>query len=198
MRRVLLITLLLIGFVGPALANYQQAQRAYERGDYDSAFEKFQALAEQGDARAQNQLGQMYSHGLNVERDYAEAIKWYRKAAKRSFAEAQFNLGWAYEVGRGVPQSYEEAIVWYRQAAEKGLPSAQISLGLMYENGKGVPQDYVLALMWYDLAALYSPLPDDRDLAAEDSEMLAAKMTASQIAEAKRLARTWKPKTDKP
>ena len=48
--------------------------------------------AEQGDADAQNKLGDMYYDGEGVARDYAEARRWYRKAAEQGFADAQYNL----------------------------------------------------------------------------------------------------------
>jgi TPR repeat protein len=34
-------------------------------------------LAEQGDAKAQYDLGKMYSDGKEVKQDYKEAVKWY-------------------------------------------------------------------------------------------------------------------------
>ena len=60
----------------------------------------------------------------------------------------------------------------------------------MYEDGRGVPQDYVLAHMWFNLAAALG-----HPWAANSRARLAATMTDDQIAEAERLAREWKPKT---
>ena len=54
---------------------------------------ELKALADQGDAEAQNNLGLRYYNGEGVTKDYAEAVKWYRKAAEQGHAEAQFNLG---------------------------------------------------------------------------------------------------------
>ncbi len=64
----------------------------------------------------------------------------------------------------------------------------------MYEKGQGVPQDYVQAHMWYNLAASHFAPGSDRDRAVKNRDILAAKMTPAQIAEAQRLARKWKPK----
>src|SRR5438132_5977957 len=41
----------------------------------------YRARAEQGDAKAQSDLGHKYFHGNGVPQDYAEAARWYRKAA---------------------------------------------------------------------------------------------------------------------
>ena len=51
------------------------------------------ALAEAGDAEAQNNLGLMYFNGRGVAQDDAEAVAWYRRAAEQGFANAQYNLG---------------------------------------------------------------------------------------------------------
>jgi TPR repeat protein len=59
----------------------------------------------------------------------------------------------------------------------------------MYAHGLGVPQDYVEAHMWLNLSAAQG----DRE-AKKYRDWLAEKMTPSQIAEAQRLAREWKPK----
>jgi TPR repeat protein len=59
----------------------------------------------------------------------------------------------------------------------------------MYANGQGIPQDHVSAHMWWDLSAARG----DKD-AAKNLDMVAAKMTPAQIAEAQRLAREWKPR----
>ena len=59
----------------------------------------------------------------------------------------------------------------------------------MYDNGLGVTQDYVQAHMWYNLAAAQG----EKDT-GEWRDSLAEEMTPEQIAEARRLAREWKPK----
>jgi len=48
--------------------------------------------AEQGDAKAQFDLGRLYSEGNGVRKDNAEAAKWIRKAAEQGHAMAQFHL----------------------------------------------------------------------------------------------------------
>jgi len=83
---------------------------AAQRGDYATALRLWRPLAEQGDARAQNNLGSMYLKGLGVPQDNAEAAKWFRKAAEQGLAEAQNSLGSSYAEGWGVPQDYAEAV----------------------------------------------------------------------------------------
>ena len=54
----------------------------------------------------------------------------------------------------------------------------------MYRKGEGVIQDYVRAHMWYNLSAAGG----NADV-AKDRDLVAAKMTTQQIAEAQKLAR---------
>ncbi len=122
MRRLALTVALLTALAAPSQADFPDGVAAYFRGDYVTALQELEPLAEQGHALAQTILGHMYVHGL------------------------------------------------------------------------GVPQDYVQAHMWLNLAASRFPQGTDRDMAVKDRDIVAAKMTPAQIAEAQKLAREWKPK----
>ncbi len=132
-----------------------------------------------------------YSRG-----DYATAFQEFKPLAEQGDARAQFRLGFMYAKGQGVSQDYAEAIKWYQKAAEQGDAAAQNNLGFTYSRGQGIPQDYTLAHMWYNLAASHWPPGSDRDMAVKNRDIVAAKMTPAQIAEAQRLAREWKPKPE--
>lgn len=165
---------------------------AYENGegvpqDYQEAIKWYRIAASREDEWAQARLGSIYAEGKGVPRDHQEAVKWYRLAAAQGYAPAQFGLGLAYDKGQGVPQDYQEAVRWYLLAAAQGEPFAQINLAAMYTNGAGVRQDFGRAHMWLTLAAASSGAA--RDTASEHRDLIAAKMTAEQIAAARRLAR---------
>jgi TPR repeat protein len=171
---------------------------AYESRDYATALGLFRPLADQGNAAAQYYLGMMYDLGNRsqspVPQDYAQALKWYHLAADQGFALAQAELGFLYQIGLGLTKDFAEAVKWYRLAADQGDADAQFELGDMYSQGQGVPQDYVQAHMWYNLAASRFPDKPENDLAAQNRDLVAAKMTPAQIAEAQKLAREWRPK----
>jgi TPR repeat protein len=128
--------------------------------------------------------------------DYAEAARWWHKAAAQGDAQAQHNLGFMYAAGQGIPQDYTEAVRWWHKAAAQGDAQAQYTLGVLYAKGLGVPQDYVQAHMWLNLAASrYSAVEAEaRARAVHNRDVVAAKMTPAQIAEAQKLAREWRPK----
>lgn len=50
--------------------NYEDGLAAIASGDFKTAFEKLQPLAEQGNANAQYLLGRMYSRGEGVTQNY--------------------------------------------------------------------------------------------------------------------------------
>ena len=116
--------------------------------------QQLELLAAQGNASAQNQLGQLYDSGRRgVPQDYATARGWYEKAAAQGHAWAQNQLGQLYADGRGVPQDYMKARQWWEQSAAQGVTQAQYNLGQLYANGRGVPQGYATARGWYEKAA---------------------------------------------
>ena len=82
--------------------DYHKGAEAYKKGDYETAFREWSALAEQGDADAQNNLSAMYCKGQGVTQDFKEAVKWYRQSAEQGGADAQYALGGMYGNGQGV------------------------------------------------------------------------------------------------
>ena len=129
--KCLLFIAVLVGFAAIAYAGRDEGKAAYNRGDYATAFKEFKSLADQGDAKAQYDLGLMYGNGQGVAKNYAEAVKWYRKAAEQGDADAQSNLGFLYANGLGVPKDNTEAMKWWSKAAAQGNANAQNNLSIM-------------------------------------------------------------------
>ena len=96
-----------------------------------------------------------------------------------------FQDGWdAYK-----KEDYKEAYRLILPLAEQGIAEAQYNLGLMYDQGKGVPQDYALAHMWWNICG-----SGGDEGCVNNRNFVEKKMSPSQIEEAQRLARNWKPK----
>ena len=93
--------------------------------DYVQAVKWYRLAADQGDARAQFNLGAMYDVGEGVPKDDAQAVKWFRLAADQANAWAQFNLGSLYFRGEGVPKDYVLAYMW-RNLAAAGASDAAV------------------------------------------------------------------------
>ena len=86
--------------------------------------------AEQGDARAQTELGERYEDGRGVKQNHEVAGAWFRRAAEQGHARGQGNLGELYYAGRGVPRDDEVARTWFRLAAAQGNARGQNGLGV--------------------------------------------------------------------
>ena len=78
---------------------------------------------------------------------------------------------------------YATALREWTPLAEQGNARAQYNLGLMYDEGLGDPQDYVRAHMWWNIAA-----SSGNKVASENRDIVAERMTPSQIETAQRLA----------
>lgn len=150
--RLALVTLIFsTGLV--AAQTLEQANEAYGRQDYTTAFLWIKRLAEAGSAQAQFQLGGLYAQGHGAPKDDRKAAIWLRKAAEQKDVEAQIGLAILYFHGEGVPKDYALSFEWMRRAAEQGNAYAQVSLGSLYDNGTGVAKDSQQAAVWYRRAA---------------------------------------------
>jgi len=167
-------------------ADFATGQEAYDTGDYETALAEWLPLAEAGDADGQFGMGLLYGNGYGVELDDFQALKWYVLAAGQGHAKAQCNIAVMHANGWGVPQSDEQALKWYTLAAEQGVTPAQINVGRMYAGGFGAVQDKVQGHKWFSIAAELG----DND-AIFNRDILAATMSAEEIAESNRLRIEW-------
>ncbi len=106
--------------------------------------------AQQGDARAQLQLGNDYMdddlHG-SVPMDVHKAVSWWRKAAAQGEAEAYTKLGLLYKAGNP-----KLAVSYLSRGAKLKSPLAQLELARCYREGVGVAPNSDETIAWYTLA----------------------------------------------
>jgi TPR repeat protein len=120
--------------------------------DMKEAVRWYRLAADQGDTRAQNNLGAMLAKGEGVAEDKAEAIQWFRLAVDKGYLVAQLNLGIILSKSE-VTEEKAEAVKLLRLVAKRGNVNAQFKLGVMLENGNGVAQDKIEAARLFRLAA---------------------------------------------
>jgi TPR repeat protein len=181
--------------------------------NYSEAEKWFQKAAAQNELDAIWNLGFIHHRGRgSFPKDFLEAEKWYIRAAEQGHIGSQTSLAFAYSSGDGVEQDYPQAAKWYLRAANQGNFLAQHSLAMMYEMGQGVPQDQVLAYKWYNLAATHAVRKKEGDAldrfsqalsqmnltaVAEARDRLARTITRSELAEAQKMTREWKPRPER-
>ena len=117
-RAILSVSIGLLLTIGTVWANpLEDTTAANTSGGHAAALKAFQSLAAQGNAEAQNNLGELHAKGQGVPQDYAQARQWFEKAAAQGNALAQNNLAELYFAGLGVPQDYVRAYLWVSLAA---------------------------------------------------------------------------------
>jgi TPR repeat protein len=134
---VLMTALAFVGCGGPGTTEQEPPEvpvsasgeeDAYQTAVYAQQRAEWEAQAQQGDSKAQRQLGMMYYLGQGMDVDYAMAHEWLSKAANQGDDVAQMTLGVMYAEGQGVPQSNVNALLWYSLSAQQGNSSAQARL----------------------------------------------------------------------
>ncbi|MDH5740869.1 MAG: sel1 repeat family protein [Nitrospira sp.] len=106
----------------------EEPYAALQRGDFRVAAALFTPIAENGDVRAQYNLGLLYASGLGVTHDYQAALKWHRLAAGQGHAGAQNALAQMYAKGHGIPQDNVRAHMWYSVAVESSTAGSKDEL----------------------------------------------------------------------
>jgi TPR repeat protein len=153
MRIVMAILFLLSSELVALAGPLDDANSAYEKGEFSSARHLYDQLALQGDRTAQFRLGVLYEDGKGVAKDGREALRWYSVASAQGSPEAAYNLGRLYHDGRGIPQNHVRARRWYLVAARRDETRAAVNLGVMNASGEGGPRDYRKAIEWFLFAA---------------------------------------------
>ena len=118
-----------------------------------AARRRFQALAADGDPRAQCAFGLMLSSGRGGGTDPVAAARWLQRAAEQGHPLACYSLGAAYAEGRGVPADADVALQWYSRAAELGDREAMHALGMLCSADGASPEDLERAVAWWRWAA---------------------------------------------
>jgi len=94
--------ILMFGISNILLAQtFTEVEAKLKKVDYVGAYQELLPLIEQGNAHAQNLLGELYNGYYGDEDEFeqniAEAEKWYKLAAEQNLTKAQLNLGKLYK-----------------------------------------------------------------------------------------------------
>jgi TPR repeat protein len=160
------------------------------RPDPAEAIRWLRRAAEQKLPEAQYNLGLYYANGDGAAQDSVEAVKWFRLAAEQDLPDAIYELGRCYFEGTGVPTDVDQAVTWTRKAAWAGFAPAQNRLGECYTKGEGVSTNFVEAYKWLTLSAAQDD--SHADEIRVTIAKIAPRLTPEQLAEAQRLARSFK------
>jgi TPR repeat protein len=82
----------LLGSASALAGPWEDGMVAYNRGDYLPAIRLFHPLAEQGNPKAQTQIGTMYRKGEGTASSLTRAFMWFSVAARRGDDKAKAGL----------------------------------------------------------------------------------------------------------
>lgn len=150
-------------------SSFQEANKAYEAGDIETALVEYMMAAEQGYESAQANVAYLLDEHRSILpldrlvpwkkrrssflRNAILALVYWTRSAKQSNIDSMVKMGDYYFGGYGVDADMEKAATCYQAAAEfQQSAQALWNLGWMHENGLGVEQDFHLAKRFYDQA----------------------------------------------
>ena len=130
---ILVATLASVSLLTSCANHLQSGVDAYNRGEYATAAQHLDGLAESGDRTAQYHVGLLWEQGLGSKpENSAEAARWYLRSAKQGYAPAMVRLA-----NIQMTAGYEDqALSWYVLVARWGNDDAITALT---DLGQSVP-----------------------------------------------------------
>lgn len=150
-------------------SSFDEANKAYEDNDMETALVTYMMAAEQGYESSQANVAYIldeYKSILPLDslipwkkrrssllRNAVLALVYWTRSAKQSNIDSMVKMGDYYLGGYGVQADMEKAATCYQTAAETHQSAQALwNLGWIHENGLGVEQDFHLAKRFYDQA----------------------------------------------
>lgn len=118
--------LVLLLFVSMPISGHSQDAlesgiNAFDRKQYQRAYDYWLPLAQKNHAEAQLFLGVLYRYGLGVDTDPQQSAYWYERAAENGDIDAQNEIALFYEQGWGVQQDIWTAAGWYQAVMDRDV-----------------------------------------------------------------------------
>ena len=130
---------------------FKKAESLFDEDKPQEAYNILKKLAEQGDAKAQNALGNGYQHGFWGDIDLKQAKYWFQKAADQNYAGGIHNLGML----ELLQKNYKQALPYFEKGESLNHPESINILGVYYSEGIVFEQDYKKALEYFRQAVKY-------------------------------------------
>lgn len=148
---------------------FDEANRAYDDGDMETALMTYIMAAEQGYETGQANVAYILDEHpsilsldslipwkkqrIPILRNAVLALIYWTRSARQSNIDSMVKMGDYYLGGYGVEADMERAAACYQTAAETHQSAQALwNLGWIHENGIGVEQDFHLAKRFYDQA----------------------------------------------
>lgn len=146
------IAILLIIFSSSVFSStLKEAEAILEagNGNYEKAFDIFKGLADEGNMDAQAYLGNLYLHGVGVDKNEEKGVGILQELVIKGNVFSQLFMARRLDS----KSKYKEAAKLYLLAADQGNEFAQYSIGMNYIYGAGVVESYTKAIEWVSKSA---------------------------------------------
>jgi uncharacterized protein len=140
---------------GHELGLVYEENKNYTKAIYWYALDDEKGYQKKHDSRFK--LGNIYYHGIGVNKDYKKAFEYYEKAAfedgLKPPKDTKYFLGLMYQLGQGTPKDLNLSINWYEKAANEGHIKAQYNLAMIYLNDINNNGYLEKGMAWLETAA---------------------------------------------
>lgn len=160
-----------------------QCKYMFSNPEEEAYFKERMVAAQNGDMKAQYDLGTCFENSKGTKPDPAAALKWYKMAAEKGHVMAAFQAGLAYTTGSGTARDPASAVTYYKKAAYAGHPFSLFVLANHYTSGSGIEKNLVEA---YALLSIAIKEGDDQQVALAKKNLsgIEKEMTNAEIEKA--------------
>ncbi|MBF0187449.1 MAG: SEL1-like repeat protein [Magnetococcales bacterium] len=152
--------------------SYQEALIDYQLGYFPEALARWKVLAEQGNAKAQFQVGEMLLLGEGVPKNTTQAIHYLTQAAKQGQERAALRLGILYTQGQGVAKDSGKAREWFSKAGALGTSHlASLQPAVVAKGAQGMREELQLQFV-HEAPILEAPSPQSDSMSAPEPQKL--------------------------
>lgn len=127
---------------------FKKAEDLFEQDKYKEAYQILKQLADKGDAKSQNSLGNGYEYGFWGDINLEQAKYWYEKAANQNYVKGIHNLG----VVLFLQKHYKEALPYFEKGKSLNHADSINMLGVYHQEGIVFQQDHKKALEYFSQA----------------------------------------------
>lgn len=119
-------------------------------------------FADSGNADIQNELGDCYYYGIEIQKDETQAVKWYSKAAEQGNEDAAISMWVCTYCGIGTAKSEKEALHWKQQIEDNKISFYRFG----YEENQVFDKiELAAAAKWYKKKAVEGDITSLKKLA---------------------------------
>ncbi|MDQ0966728.1 hypothetical protein QFZ20_002131 [Flavobacterium sp. W4I14] len=119
------------------------------RYDPVKGFEIYLQAALQGNPKAMNAVGVLYSEGVGIPQNKETGFEWFKKSADHDYAGSWVNLGRCYSRGQGTVQDFEKAFISFSKGSLAKSSEASQGKGYLLYKGFGCEQNYEEAVQLF-------------------------------------------------